>query len=217
MEQIVLFWSKDIACQLMLWVKHSPTPTDTNTLILNSHTNTHTHTHGCPFSQYYLTHSYPHIIYDTFQATRDIYVSFLWKNYWRSCEHAIAPISFPVDWKLAVVFGTYRVIDICINSKVVFLQLKSKKCLIFGIFWPFFVTKLIFANFKMLMLVFVDLDGESNNAIPLYGPRWNNLRHKELSMILCWQYFAFGSSGMQLQKNMQIVRQHLIFVIDLSK
>ena len=51
------------------------------------------------------------------------------------------------------------------------------------------------------MLVFVDLDGESSNAIPLYGPRWNNLRHKELSMILCWQYFAFGSSGMQLQKN----------------
>ena len=103
-----------------------------------------------------------------------------------SCEHPIAPISFPVDWKLAVVFGTYRVIDIYINKKVDFLQLKSKKCLIFGIFESFFVTKVIFANFKMLTWVFVDLDGENNNAIPLYGPRWNNLRLKELSAILYW-------------------------------
>ena len=127
----------------------------------------------------------------------------------------MALISFPVDWKLAVVFGTYRFIDICNKSKVDFMQLKSKRCLIFSIFGPFFVTKLFFANFKMLMWAFVDLDGESNNAISLYGPRWNNLRNEELSMILHWQYFAFGSSGMQLQKNMQIVRQHLIFFIDL--
>ena len=127
----------------------------------------------------------------------------------------MALISFPVDWKLAVVFGTYRVINICIKSKVDFFEAEVKKCLIFSIFGSFFVTKLFFANFKMLMWAFVDLDGESNNAIPLYGPRWNNLRNKELSLILYWQYFAFGGSGMQLQKNMQIVRQHLIFFIDL--
>ena len=103
------------------------------------------------------------------------------------------------------------------NINAVFLPMKSKKCLIFGNFGPFFETKVFCANFKMLMWVFVDLDGESNNEIPLHRPRWNNLRHKELSMILYWQYFAFGSSGMQIQNNMQIVRQHLIFLIDLSK
>ena len=69
----------------------------------------------------------------------------------------------------------------------------------------------------MLIWVFVDLNGENNSAIPLCGPTWNNPMHKELSMILFWQYFAFSTPGMQIQKDMPIVRQNLLFFIDLSK